>query len=85
MQFHHRPLADRSVARRFRSKFVFSVDSLFHARVSHHLDRGTFPPPATSNAAEGFPLKRGTAWRHRLSSPNGGSMVNLRAKCQRRS
>ena len=35
--------------------FVFPVASPFRLRVSHHLDRATFPVPATSNAACGFP------------------------------
>ena len=47
-----------AVARRFRSKFVFPVGSLFRLRVSHHLDHATFPAPATSNAACGFPALR---------------------------
>src|SRR6266498_3377706 len=41
--------------RRCRSKFVFPVFSPFRLRVSHHLDHATFPAPATSNAACGFP------------------------------
>src|SRR6266481_2101647 len=35
--------------------FVFPVASPFRLRVSHHLDRATFPVPATSNATCGFP------------------------------
>src|SRR5271165_4132117 len=42
-------------ARRFRSKFVFPVGSLFRLRVSLHLDHAAFPAPASSNAACGFP------------------------------
>jgi hypothetical protein len=45
----------RGLARRFRSKFVFPVGSLFRLRVSHHLDHAAFPAPASSNAACGFP------------------------------
>ena len=45
----------RGLARRFRPKFVFPVGSLFRLRVSHHLGRATFPAPASSNAACGFP------------------------------
>jgi hypothetical protein len=41
--------------RRFRSRFVFPVGSPFHLRVSHYFDHATFPAPATSNAACGFP------------------------------
>src|ERR1700756_248807 len=38
--------------------FVFPVVSPFRLRVSHHPDRATFPVPATSNAACGFPALR---------------------------
>ena len=34
---------------------MFPVGSLFRLRVSHHLGRATFPSPASSNAACGFP------------------------------
>ena len=33
---------------------MFPVASPFRLRVSHHLDRATFPVPATSNATCGF-------------------------------
>src|SRR5260370_826148 len=42
----------------FRSKFGFLVVSPFRLRVSHYLDHATFPAPATSNAACGFPALR---------------------------
>src|SRR5271168_3993660 len=48
----------RGLTRRFRPKFVFHVGSLFRLRVSHHLGRATFPAPASSNAACGFPALR---------------------------
>ena len=48
----------RGLARQFRPKFVFPVGSLFRLRVSHHLGRATFPAPAASNAACGFPALR---------------------------
>src|SRR5229473_1316524 len=48
----------RGLARRFRSKFGFPVVSPFRLRVSHYLDHATFPAPATSNAACGFPALR---------------------------
>ena len=52
----HTPLIGRvGDWRRFRSKFVFPVGSLFRLRVSHHLDHATFPATAASNAACGFP------------------------------
>src|SRR5271170_7979343 len=38
--------------------FVFPVVSPFRLRVSHHLDHATFPAPASSNAACGFPALR---------------------------
>src|SRR5215468_8849568 len=38
--------------------FVLPVVSPFRLRVSHYLDRATFPAPATSNAACGFPALR---------------------------
>src|SRR6476659_1606854 len=41
--------------------FVFPVASPFRLRVSHHFDRATFPVPATSNAACGFPTLRSPA------------------------
>jgi hypothetical protein len=41
--------------------FVFPVASPFRLRVSHHFDRATFPIPATSNAACGFPTLRSPA------------------------
>ena len=37
---------------------MFPVVSLFRLRVSHYLDRATFPAPSTSNAACGFPALR---------------------------
>ena len=37
---------------------MFPVGSLFRLRVSHHLGRATFPAPASSNAACGFPALR---------------------------
>ena len=37
---------------------MFPVGSLFRLRVSHHLGRATFPAPAASNAACGFPALR---------------------------
>ena len=37
---------------------MFPVGSLFRRRVSHHLGRATFPAPASSNAACGFPALR---------------------------
>jgi hypothetical protein len=57
-EFHPEPLTGRVEDWRFRSKFVFPVVSPFRLRVSHHLDRATFPAPATSNAACGFPALR---------------------------
>jgi transposase-like protein len=48
----------RGLTRRFRPKFVFPGGSLFRLRVSHHLGRATFPAPASSNAACGFPALR---------------------------
>src|SRR5271157_73108 len=35
--------------------FLDSTGSLFRLRVSHHLGPATFPAPASSNAACGFP------------------------------
>src|SRR6476619_6514210 len=46
--------------------FVFPVASPFRLRVSHHCDRATFPVPAPSNAACGFPL-----YAHLPASPQG--------------
>ena len=40
---------------------MFPVASPFRLRVSHHFDRATFPVPATSNAACGFPTLRSPA------------------------
>ena len=37
---------------------MFPVGSLFPVRVSHHLGRATFPAPASSKAARGFPVVR---------------------------
>ncbi len=37
---------------------MFPVGSLFRLRVSHHLGRATFPAPASSNTACGFPALR---------------------------
>ena len=37
---------------------MFPVVSPFRLRVSQHLDHATFPIPATSNAACGFPALR---------------------------
>src|SRR5271165_1323312 len=59
-------------ARRFRSKFVFPVGSLFRLRVSHHLDHATFPAPAASVgsgtgarvAAEAFRPRHVSSPRH---------------------
>ena len=55
---------------RFRPKFVFPVGSLFRLRVSHHLGRATFPAPASSNAACGFPaLRSPVCFASRLMGP----------------
>ena len=50
--------------------FVFPVGSLFRLRVSHHLGRATFPAPASSNAACGFPaLRSPVCFASRLMGP----------------
>ena len=60
----------RGLARQFRPKFVFPVGSLFRLRVSHHLGRATFPAPAASNAACGFPaLRSPVCFASRLMGP----------------
>ena len=60
----------RGLARRFRPKFVFPVGSPFRLRVSHHLGRATFPAPASSNAACGFPaLRSPVCFASRLMGP----------------
>src|SRR3981081_2295033 len=52
------------------SKFGFPVVSPFRLRVSHYLDRATFPAPATSNAACGFPaLRSPICFMSRLMGP----------------
>jgi hypothetical protein len=56
--FHGEPLTGRVGDRRFRSKFVFPVSSLFRLRVSQNLNHATFPVPATSNAVCKFPALR---------------------------
>src|SRR5271170_6173117 len=62
----------RGLARRFRPKFVFPVGSLFRLRVSHHLGRATFPAPASSNAACGFPaLRSPVCFASRFMGPLG--------------
>ena len=44
--------------------------SLFRLRVSHHLGRATFPAPASSNAACGFPaLRSPVCFASRLMGP----------------
>jgi hypothetical protein len=52
------PESGRGLARWFRSTFVFTVYSPFRLRVSQYLNHSTFPVPASSNAACGFPTLR---------------------------
>jgi hypothetical protein len=62
---------------RFRSKFVFTVGSLFRLRVSQYLDHATFPVPATSNAACGFPaLRSPVCFTPRVMGPIGAPVLD---------